>query len=156
MLEIHDYSALSAEEAQRRLVHVAHRILAEQYHEQFFIKDPRPEQYLKYELQAFWEGTIQELHGWTNPVGQAIYNLQKWFSSYFSWFWENYVWGNFQIIMDWFERLWRDAVSYMQLAYLTVLDMQRWLFDLTAQISVAVAEGVRYGFTKRFGTKCLI
>ncbi|MBW2672789.1 MAG: hypothetical protein JRD89_05125 [Deltaproteobacteria bacterium] len=144
MLEIHDYSALSAEEAQRRLVHVAHRILAEQYHEQFFIKDPRPEQYLKYELQAFWEGTIQELHGWTNPVGQAIYNLQKWFSSYFSWFWENYVWGNFQIIMDWFERLWRDAVSYMQLAYLTVLDMQRWLFDLTAQISVAVAEGVRY------------
>jgi len=117
MLTVNDYSHLSPEEAQKRYVHVANRIFTEQFHEDFFIKDPRPEQHLRYELQAFWQGTIQTMHGWTDPLGQALEKLESWFSAFLEWFWENVIRAGILTILHGFDYIWNGAYWWAKNAY---------------------------------------
>ena len=68
---VNDLSHLTPSEAHRKVAYVQLRLWQEQYKENWFIKDPRPEKYLKYELAAFYQGYIDEIHGWTDPIGQV-------------------------------------------------------------------------------------
>ena len=68
---IHEVTHLTPEEAARKRAYLETRIWYEQYVEVPFVKDPRPEYYLKNEIRAFWEGYIDEFRGWSNPIGQV-------------------------------------------------------------------------------------
>jgi hypothetical protein len=123
MLPLNDYSHLSQEEARAKLVHVAHRIYSEQFHEQFFVRDPRPELYLKYELSAFWEGRIQEFHGWSDPLGQALRYVYDSLTDWFDWFWTWVIRPGIELIVGGFRWIWNNAVSWARSAYNKALDV---------------------------------
>jgi hypothetical protein len=69
-MEFRTVEGLSAEEAYRKLCYASLSLLLEQYNEDWFVKDVRSDIYLRNELQAFWEGRIQEIHGWNDIIGQ--------------------------------------------------------------------------------------
>ena len=70
-MQFNDYSNLTPAEAHNKLSYLALKLYVDQHNVNFFIKSPLPEQYLKNELAAFWEGRIQEFHGWEDPLGQT-------------------------------------------------------------------------------------
>lgn len=123
MLEVNDYSNLTEREARERYITLANRIFAEQFHQDFFIKDPRPERYLKFELVAFWEGRIQELHGWTDPLGQAARWIVDNVRSAFSWLWTSLIQPGVRAIISSFRWLWDAAVSWARNAYNAVMNV---------------------------------
>ena len=114
---VNDFSFLDPKEANRRYVQLANRILAEQFHKQFFIRDPRPEYYLKYEIHAFLSGTIKEFHGWNDPIGQAKQWIVDQLTSWFRNFWNWTIRPGIQWIMDGFKWIWNSAVSWAREAY---------------------------------------
>jgi len=117
MLEVSDYSHLSPEEARKKVIILCNRIYAEQFHEQFFVKDIRPEFYLKYEIAAFLEGRIQEIHGWTNPLGQAVDAIKKAVGSIFESIYRTVIEPGIKAIIEGFKWIWDSAVSFAKSAY---------------------------------------
>jgi len=69
-MQVSDYSYLTPEEAQKKFIKASWQIYVGQFKVRFFTRDVRSDYYLKYELAAFWEGRIQELHGWDDVLGQ--------------------------------------------------------------------------------------
>ena len=116
-MQIRDLSHLPQHEARRKYVYLAHRIYAEQFHKNFFIRDPRPEYYLKYELIAFWEGRIQEFHGWEDPLGQVAEWIVDQVKGFINWFWTNIMEPGIDAIVGSFEWLWNQARDYASSAY---------------------------------------
>jgi len=123
MLEVNDYSNLTEREARERYIKLANRIFAEQFHQDFFIKDPRPERYLKFEIIAFWEGRIQELHGWTDPLGQVARWIVDRVRSALSWLWTSLIQPGVRAIVSSFRWLWDAAVSWARSAYNTAVNV---------------------------------
>jgi len=117
MIEVHDYSYMNPVEARRKVTYIYHRIYSEQFHKNFFVRDPRPEKYLKYEIHAFLEGRIQEMHGWNDPIGQ----LKEWFSEHIvsalQDFWSDVLRPGFESILGGFRDLWDSAVTWAKAAY---------------------------------------
>lgn len=88
MVELVDLSGMDPQVAAERTRYLALRIWQEQNLETPFIKDPRPEYYLRNEIQAFWQGRIQEIHGFADPIGQAVQwlrdNLIPWMQGFYN------------------------------------------------------------------------
>ena len=130
MLEVSDYSHLSPEEAREKIIILCNRVYAEQFHEQFFIKDIRPEFYLKYEIAAFLEGRIQEIHGWTNPLGQALDSIRKAIISWFRSFYYSVILPGFRAVVGGFKWIWDSAVSFARNAYEQTIAILRFLKNI--------------------------
>ena len=111
MLTINDYSNLSPAEARTRAVQLQHRIFTEQFNTRFFIRDPRPEYYLKYEMRAFLEGRITEFHGWSDPLGQALDTVRDALESWIEWFWSSTIEPGISAIVSGFRWLWDRAAD---------------------------------------------
>ena len=130
MIEVHDYSYLSPAEARQRVLYIYHRVYAEQFHSNFFIKDLRPEKYLKYEIHAVLEGRIREMHGWADPIGQ----LKDWFAEHIASalgdFWTNILKPGFETILSGFSDLWDSAVSWAKAAYNQIVENYKITFQI--------------------------
>jgi hypothetical protein len=150
MFAVHDYSHLSPEEARRKVAVIANRIFAEQFHRSFFVRDPRPEYYLKYEIHAYLSGTIREFHGWTDPVGQALDFVYSRLTSWFWSFWYNTIKPGIEWIMEGFRWIWDSAVSWARSAYNKALDIWNRLVDLYNYI-----KGVLYNTVRDIWNKLL-
>jgi len=138
MIAVNDFSHLDPREAHRKVVQLAHRIYAEQFHSQFFVKDPRPELYLKYEIRAFLEGTIQEFHGWTDPIGQALDFVYDRLTSWFWSFWYNTIRPGIDAIVSGFRWLWDSAVSWARSAYNKALDVYYKVMEVYSYVRYTV------------------
>jgi len=127
---VNDFSFLKPEEARQRYVQLANRIFAEQFHGDFFVKDPRPEYYLRYEIAAFFAGTIKEFHGWNDPLGQAkqwiIDHLTSWFRDFWNWTMRPGI----HAIVSGFEWIWDSAVSWARDAYNKAVDVYNRIEDV--------------------------
>ncbi|MEM2618909.1 MAG: hypothetical protein QW356_05445 [Candidatus Hadarchaeales archaeon] len=55
---------ITPEEARRKLISLQWSLFRGQYEVRWVIQDLRPEQLLRNELAAFWEGRIERVHGW--------------------------------------------------------------------------------------------
>jgi len=111
MYTVHDYTHLDPATARSRYIALANRVHAEQFHCQFFIRDPRPEQYLKYEISAWYEGRIPELHGWTDPFGQALRYVYDALKGWIEWFWNYSIRPGISAIVSGFRWLWDRAAD---------------------------------------------
>lgn len=80
-MQVNDYSHLKPEEALRKRIYLENKIFAEQFHQNFFVKDLRSDVYFRNELRAFWEGRIQEFHGWSDIAGQLEDYIKDWVGS---------------------------------------------------------------------------
>jgi len=87
-----DLSHLTPAEAHNKVSYLALKLYMDQYNVNFFIKSPLPEQYLKNELLAYWEGRISEIHGWEDPLGQAVKKI-------------------LESVGDMLDSLWEDTIS---------------------------------------------
>jgi len=130
MIVVNDYSNLSPEEARAKIIHLTHRIFTEQFHHSFFVKDPRPEYYLKYEIQAFLDGRISEFHGWNDPLGQALDFFYERLTWWFRAFWDWTMKPGIEWILDGFRWIWDSAVYWAREAYNRILSVRDWLLDL--------------------------
>jgi len=143
MLVVNDYSYLSPEEARKKVLTLIHRIHSEQFHKQFFVRDPRPEYYLKYEIHAYLSGTIEEFHGWTDPIGQAldfVYSSLTW------WFWDFWYYTvrpGIEWILEGFEWLWESAVDWARDAYYKAKDAFNKAVDIYNYLTQTIYEKLR-------------
>jgi hypothetical protein len=117
MFQVNDYSFLTPEEARKKLLTIANRVYGEQYHSGFFVRDPDPINYLKNELRAYWEGTIREFHGWTDPLGQALQYVYDQLTNWFWGFWRDTIKPGIEWILSGFRWLWDTAKDYAIAAY---------------------------------------
>jgi len=88
-VEFADYSYISVSEAREKLRHVAIRLFMDQFKADFYIKSPLPEQRLKAELAAYWEGRIPEMMDWTDPLGQVADFVVEQFGKTIVSFWKD-------------------------------------------------------------------
>lgn len=138
MVVVNDYSNLSPEEARAKVIYLQHRIFTEQFHKSFFVRDPRPEYYLKYEIQAFLEGRITEFHGWTDPLGQAldfVYDRLTW---WFTDFWNWTIKPGIEWILEGFRWIWDSAVSWAKDAYNKAVDVWNKLVEVYNYVRFSV------------------
>jgi SOS response regulatory protein OraA/RecX len=79
MQEIH-LSPLSVEEARKRYYYLQLKLWHDQYAANFFVGHPIPEVHLSAELKAFWEGRIQEIHGWKfwENIWDKVVDAARW------------------------------------------------------------------------------
>ena len=82
---------LTPEEAAKKLHYLQVKLWHEQYQVNWFIRDVRSDIYLRNEIIAFWEGRIEEIHGWADPFKQAL-----------EWFWNT-------ILRPGLEALWNNV-----------------------------------------------
>jgi len=130
MLTINDYSNLSPAEAREKAVQLQHRIFTEQFNSRFFIRDPRPEYYLRYEITAWYEGRISEFHGWTDPLGQALRYIYDKLISYLYDLWRDTMRPWIEWVLNKFSRLWDSAVTWAYGAYNRAVDIWNRLVDI--------------------------
>jgi len=130
MLTINDYSNLSPAEARTRAVQLQYRIFTEQFNSRFFIRDPRPEYYLRYEITAWYEGRISEFHGWTDPLGQARDYIVDTVKGWVEWFWTWTIKPGISAIVSGFEWIWDSAISWARDAYNRAVDVWNKLTDV--------------------------
>jgi len=135
-----DLSHLSPAEAHQKVAYVQFKIWYEQYKENFFVKDPRPEYYLRNELQAYWAGHITEIHGWTNPIGQVAEWVVNEVRSTFNWFWENVIRPGFEKIIDAASWIWKSIKSVVN----SILEWVRSVYNTAKNIYFAVTQTVMY------------
>ncbi|MCD6572043.1 MAG: hypothetical protein J7K62_02090, partial [Thermoplasmata archaeon] len=135
-----DLSHLSPAEAHQKVAYVQFKIWYEQYKENFFVKDPRPEYYLRNELQAYWAGHITEIHGWTDPIGQVANWVVDEVRSIFSWFWENVIRPGFEKIIDAASWVWKSIKSVVN----SILEWVRSLYNTAKNIYFAVTQTIMY------------
>lgn len=143
MIVVNDYSNLSPEEARARVVHLQHRIFTEQFHKQFFVRDPRPEYYLKYEIAAFLDGRIKEFYGWNDPIGQAfdfVYDRLTW---WFRDFWYYTMEPSIEWILDGFRWIWDSAVSWARSAYNKAVDVWNKVVDVYNYVKYTIYSTLR-------------
>jgi len=144
MVEVNDYSSLTEREARERYIKLANRIFAEQFHQDFFIKDPRPERYLKFEIIAFWEGRIQELHGWTDPLGQAARWIVDRVRDVLSWLWTSLIRPGVQAIFNGFRWLWDAAVNWARNAYNAAISVWNKVINIYAFLTGTLFSTVQH------------
>jgi len=90
-MQFTDLSHLTPAEAHNKLSYLALKLYMDQYRVNFFIRSPLPEQYLKNELLAYWEGRITEFHGWEDPIGQTAQWIVDEIGKGFLSFWEETI-----------------------------------------------------------------
>jgi len=140
---INDLSHLSPAEAHERVAYVQFKIWYEQYKENFFIKDPRPEYYLRNELQAFLQGYIQEFHGWTDPVGQVAEWVVEKVKEMLQWFWENVFQPGISAIVNATSWIWDAIKSKVEDAYNWILNAYNKAVDIYNYITQTIYEKLR-------------
>ncbi len=107
-----------------------------------FVKDPRPEYYLRNELAAFWEGRIKEFHGWTDPIGQVASWVVEKVKEMLSWFWENVFRPGIETIIGAFSWIW-SIYNYITSTIISYLrDAWNWLKDIESTIFSKVREAL--------------
>ncbi|MCD6148253.1 hypothetical protein J7J18_02655 [bacterium] len=140
MIEVHDYSYLSPVEAREKVRHLYWRVYSEQFHSNFFVKDLRPEKYLKYEIHAFFEGRISEMHGWADPIGQ----LKDWFKNYIvsalQNFWADILRPGIEAIFSAFSWIWQSTLDFVRWTYDKVLS----IYNMVSSVQEWV-QGTMYG-----------
>jgi len=154
MIEVHDYSHLKPEEAREKIIHLTHRIFAEQFHKSFFVRDPRPEYYLKYEIHAYLSGTIEEFHGWTDPIGQALNFVYSSLTWWFRDFWYYTIRPGIEWILRGFKWIWDLAVEWARSAYNKALDVWYKLVDVYNYVRYTIYSTLQnvYNFLRGIGS----
>jgi hypothetical protein len=92
-LQIARIEGLTPEEAQRRLARLHVQLYLEQVKTNFVVYDVRSDVRLRNEIRAFMEGRINQLSGWTDPLGQIR-----------DWIYQNVyqpIVGALQTVRDW-------------------------------------------------------
>jgi len=107
MLPLHE-AHITPEEARQKLLYLHRKLWLEQYKVNFIVEDLRPEMLLKAELRAFWEGRVREVHGFSEPIKQAL-----------EWVWEN-------VIKPAVEAFWENIIKP---AVQGMLDALGWIAD---------------------------
>jgi len=121
---IKEYPHLTPQEAQEKYLHLANALFTQQWHKQFYIRDPRPEQYLKYELTAFWEGWIDEFHGWNDPVGQIVNPILDGVKDILETTWKNVIKPGVNAIVSSFKWIWDSTLDWI----LTIWDKVKGIY----------------------------
>ena len=138
MLEVNDLSHLTPSEAHQKLAYVQLRLWQEQYAENFFVKDPRPEYHLKYELQAYWKGYISEIHGWTNPIGQVAQWVVDKVKEMLSWFWENVFQPGISALLNAASSVWNAIKSKVEDLWNRVISIYNKIVDVYNYITLTL------------------
>lgn len=160
-----DLTHLSPAEAHQKVAYVQFKIWYEQYKENFFVKDPRPEYYLRNELQAYWAGHITEFHGWTDPIGQVADWVIDKVDETLRWIWDNIMKPGINTIVGGFKWIWDttkskveevwnkvvniynkavDIFNYVtQTIYQKLLDAWNWLKDIGSTIYSKASEAIQ-------------
>lgn len=86
---VRDASHLTPAEAARRLQYLQAKIHVEQFQKQFFIRYTDTIQYIRSELAAYWQGIIDDFHGFTDIVGQIVSPIVNAVQDVFEWVWQN-------------------------------------------------------------------
>ena len=140
MYVVHDFSHLTSEEARKKVAYLQQRIFVEQYHAGMFIRDVRSDVMLKNEIHAYLLGTIQEFHGFSDPIGQLKDWFEDFFNDIFSWFWENVFQPGISAIVSAFEWIWdatksaaESAVSWIQDVYNIVQSIYTQVYNTITQ-----------------------
>jgi len=143
LLEIKDLSHLSPAEAHQKVAYVQFKIWYEQTIKTPFVKDPRPEYYLRNELAAFWEGRIKEFHGWTDPVGQVAEWVVEKVKDMLSWFWENVFKPGIETIIGAFRWIWDSIKSKVESAWDWILSVYNKLVDVYNYLTRTIYDYLR-------------
>ncbi len=141
---VNDFSFLDPREAHQRYVQLANRIFAEQFHGDFFVKDPRPEYYLRYEIAAFLAGTIKEFHGWNDPLGQTKQWIVDHMTSWFKDFWNWTMRPGIKAIVGGFEWIWNSAVSWARDAFNKAVDVLNSVKDVFDYLKFTIYQKIEY------------
>jgi len=119
MLTVKEAVFTQPEEAYRKLTYLQTKLWYEQYAVNFIIQDLRPEQILKNEIQAYWEGRIQEIHGWTNIVDQIVSAITEAIREPLEWLWNTFIRPALDTILTWLKenipQLYETILSTVQL-----------------------------------------
>jgi len=164
-VQLTDLTHLSPAEAHQKVAYVQFKIWYEQYKENFFVKDPRPEYYLRNELRAYWAGHITEFHGWTNPIGQVADWVIEKVDETLRWLWDNIMKPGIEAIVSGFTGIWNtikskaedvwnkvvdiynkavDIFNYVtQTIYQKLLDAWNWLKDIGSTIYSKASEAIQ-------------
>ena len=101
MLTVKEAVFTEPEEAYRKLTYLQIRLWHEQYAVNFIVQDLRPEQILKNEIQAYWEGRIQEIHGWANIIDQIVEAIVDAVRGPLRWLWNTFIRPALTTILTW-------------------------------------------------------
>jgi len=115
MIAITDFSHLKPEEAREKIVYIYHRVYAVQFHKRFLVRTLDPYEYLKFEIIAYLEGRIEEIHGWEDPLGQLK-----------DWLYEN--------IYKRVKAVWDDIISP------TIYNWSSYIWDRVLEVKDAVGK----------------
>jgi len=147
-LAINDYSHLSPEEARRKFIYIQNRLFTEQFQQNFYVKDIRSEVRLKYELAAYWEGRIQEMHGWDDVLGQLwdtiVDPLTDWMNS----IWDSLIKPGVNAIVSGFKTIWDSAKSWAQSAYNAAYNAYSYAVNIYTQIVYNVITSINNIFSQ--------
>lgn len=123
MLTIRQVKVDSPEEASKKLAYMQLKIWYEQYRQNFIIQDLRPEQILKNELQAYWEGRIEEIHGWANVVDQIVSTITEAIREPLEWLWKTFIKPALDTILTWLKENIPQLYGILISAYQTARDI---------------------------------
>ena len=122
-LVVHDLSELKAEEAAEKWAYVANRLFAEQFHQNFYVKDLRSDVRLKYELHAYWEGRISEIHGWNDIIGQVVRPLKNFITNSLNNIWNSVIKPGVTAIIAVYRSIWNRIKSVVTTVYNKVVSV---------------------------------
>jgi hypothetical protein len=79
------------EEVRRKYVSLAWQLWQSQQKVQFYVWHPIPEEHLRIEVAMFWRGEIQQIHGWTDILGQIVSPITNAINGALSWLWSSVI-----------------------------------------------------------------
>jgi hypothetical protein len=88
------------EEVRRKYVSLAWQLWQSQQKVQFYVWHPIPEEHLRIEVELFWRGQIQHIHGWTDIIGQIVDAIVTPVKNALSWFWDNIIYPGFNALLS--------------------------------------------------------
>jgi len=141
-LQIHEYD-LTPEEAWKKLAYIQQRLFSEQFHQNWYIKDVRSDVRLRYELIAFWEGRITEMHGWDDVLGQIWDSIKEPMEALLNTIWRTVIKPGIQAIMSTFSTIWSGIYSIVQSIISTLEGIWSYLYDVYQRIEYHVWGAIR-------------
>ena len=96
-------------EAHLKHLYITRRLWQEQHKVNFLIQDLRPEQILKKELIAYWEGRIKELHGWSDIIDEVKNAILDPIKNALTSLWNNVISPGVSSIVSGFKWIWDAA-----------------------------------------------
>jgi hypothetical protein len=135
------------EEVRRKYVSLAWQLWQSQQKVQFYVWHPIPEEHLKIEVQLFWRGQIQHIHGWTDIIGQITAPIVDAIKGVFTWFWDNVVAPGINLALAGLGWIADQAYSLIKPALDALWDWLKGVFSTIAetlkQIGMWIVNGIK-------------